>query len=187
MILATTNPAKYAGMESLLESSGIVFTSPPVKLLELQSLDFKEVAEYKALSLFKAIGKPVIVDDAGLLLDAYPDFPGAMTKSILQSVGIEGIKKLLEGKTRSASLVCNITLCQSRESMIHFQGILRGSIGDTDVPQGRLPLNSVFIPEGETYPLEILKQQCESYPDHRIIAFRQLSEYINNIRLSDAV
>lgn len=186
MRLATTNQAKYAGMESLLESSGIVFTPPPVKLLELQSLDLMEVGEYKAISLYDVIKQPVIVDDAGLLLDAYQNFPGAMTKSILKSIGIAGIQRLLEGKIRTAQLVCTITLCSSREDIVHFQGVLKGHIGNSSVIKGKLPLNSVFIPGGEEHPLESLKQQFPNYPDHRIIAFRKLADYLSNLSLTEA-
>ena len=46
----------------------------------------------------------VMVDDAGLILEAYPGFPGVISKRIFDQIGYRGLMKLLSGEPRQAWL-----------------------------------------------------------------------------------
>ena len=179
MILATTNPLKYAGLERMLARAGIRLMPPPVPLPEIQSLDFREAGEFKARTLFAAIESPVLVDDAGLVLDAYPGFPGPLTKSVLRALGIDGIRRSLHGQPSGAHMTCLITLCTEVGHVLFFQGTLAGTLCSGSLSPSALQLNTVFVPTGENQPLEDLKKADSEYPDHRVLAFRKLATHIH--------
>ena len=45
-------------------------------LVEIQSLDLKEIVKDKARQAFEIVGESVIVDDVGFFLEAWNGFPG---------------------------------------------------------------------------------------------------------------
>ena len=65
----------------------ISLRKPDFDLPELQGLDFDAVVAHKAKTAAEAMGRPCLVDDAGLLLDAYPGFPGPLTGVVVRALG----------------------------------------------------------------------------------------------------
>lgn len=179
MKLITSNRAKYAELNHMIQAANIELAHPPKPVLEVQSLDLSEVGRHKAETMYALIGGAVVVDDAALLLDAYPDFPGALTKLILQAIGITGIQLLLSGKSHAGTLVCMLSVCESPGIITQFSGILRGSISPSLPIQADLPLNGAFIPEGAVDCLAVLKQREIDFLDHRRHAMQQLVEWID--------
>ena len=70
--LVTSNPAKYAPFAADLERLRLTIQPPAQPLPELQSLNFIETLTAKAKAAAALFGRPVIVDDTGLALEAYP-------------------------------------------------------------------------------------------------------------------
>ncbi len=101
LTLLTANPAKYAPFASRLERWRIVLESPKQPLFELQSLDFGEALAAKARAAAAMCGRPVLVDDAGLVLEACRPFPGPLTSSVLSSLGPAGLAAARGGGFRS--------------------------------------------------------------------------------------
>ena len=75
----------------------------------------------------EALGMPCLVDDAGLLLDAYPGFPGPLTGCVVRSLGAAGIERLLAGATDRARMVCHIG-CWIGGQLWHWQGEVAGRL-----------------------------------------------------------
>lgn len=175
--LMTSNENKYANLRDLLEESGIRFVVGKFKIDEIQSTDALEVGKKKALAMFEVYKKPLIVDDAALYLCAYPNFPGTMTKAMLESIGLEGIGRLLSGLSHEAKLECVLTLCADGRNVKHFRGCLKGTLELERECTTALPLNSVFVPHGESVPLGELLNNRPDYVDHRRSAFAQVVEF----------
>lgn len=175
--LMTSNENKYANLRGLLEESGIRFVVGKLKIDEIQSTDALEVGKKKALAMFEVYKKPLIVDDAALYLCAYPNFPGTMTKAMLESIGLEGIGRLLSGLSHEAKLECVLTLCADGRNVKHFRGCLKGTLELERECTTALPLNSVFVPHGESVPLGELLNNKPDYVDHRRSAFAQVVEF----------
>ncbi len=79
--LVTSNPAKYAPFAADLERLRLTIQPPAQPLPELQSLNFIETLTAKAKAAAALFGRPVIVDDTGLVLEAYPSFPGTADRN----------------------------------------------------------------------------------------------------------
>jgi XTP/dITP diphosphohydrolase len=62
-----------------------------------------EIARGKAEFAYRALSRPLIVDDTGFFIDALGGFPGPCAAYVQDTIGNEGILKLMEGvEDRSA-------------------------------------------------------------------------------------
>ena len=144
--LVTSNLAKYALFQPILERLGVELVTPLQSCHEIQSDDWAEIVEEKARVAARSLGRPCIVDDAGLLLDAYPGFPGAYTKSTIRSLGSDGLMRLLNNQTPSGRLVAYLA-CSDGNECLHWKGSVQGSlIPSTFHGEGPGPLHEWFQP-----------------------------------------
>ena len=146
LTLATTNPAKYAPFQRELARLRIELQPPPEPLPELQSLSFAEALTAKAKAMAAVFGRPVLVDDAGLVLEAFKPFPGPLTSLVIQSLGAEGLGQLLSGGTGAASMECHLG-CWIRGQLRSWSGSLNGRIdASRKARDQRMPLSDLFVP-----------------------------------------
>jgi len=61
---------------------------------EIQSDDLGAVAAHKARAAYRHAREPVIVDDAGLFIDAFEGFPGPYSAYVEDTVGVERVWRL---------------------------------------------------------------------------------------------
>lgn len=108
IIFATTNVHKLKEASVILEPKGFTVLSGSADVVEIQSEDPIEVCEDKARKAYEQIGKPLIVDDAGLFVPRLKGFPGTMTSQVADTIGIEGFMKLCDDNepAQFSSVVC---------------------------------------------------------------------------------
>ena len=88
-----------------------------------------------------------MVEDAGFFIDQYHGFPGVYSAHVLQSLGLEGILKLMHGhKERGAEFQATIVL-QIESDRIVSQGSCRGLISEEIRGKGGFGYDPLFIPE----------------------------------------
>ncbi len=81
----------------------------------------QEVSRAKALQAFATLQRPLIVEDSGFVIDALKGFPGPFSKYVLETIGIQGILKLMEGeKNRKCGWVGTATYVDSAGSLHPF-------------------------------------------------------------------
>lgn len=158
-----------------------LFTSKPggddTYAVEIQSDDFREVAEYKSHTACQRLGEPVIVEDTGVRIDALNGFPGPYSKYVLLTIGLEGLLKLMEDvENRRVRYLSVVSYCSPNDGPIVFEGVQTGTLTttpkrDPDNPWKDALLNPIFVPDevsekrktlGEMDPHEITS--LESYP-----------------------
>ncbi|MCJ7561256.1 non-canonical purine NTP pyrophosphatase, partial [Candidatus Bathyarchaeota archaeon] len=76
VFFATNNINKFNEARSILSGQGIAVGMLRVKALEIQSDRLSEIAQASAIDAFKRCNLPIIVEDAGLFIDALKGFPG---------------------------------------------------------------------------------------------------------------
>lgn len=114
---------------------------------EIQSLDLEEVATEKAKAAYAILGTPVLVEDTALTFAALNGLPGPLVKWFLESIGNDGLTKLLLGyENRSATAETCFAVCD--ETGVHlFIGTCKGKVAE--FPKGAgYGWDPVFIPEG---------------------------------------
>jgi pyruvate kinase len=147
LYLLTTNPRKFAAFADLLAKLEISLRAPDFDLPELQDDDSLTVLERKARTACEALGVPCLVDDSGLLLDAYPGFPGPLTGVVLNHLGAAGLERLLAGTDARGRMVCRIACCVDG-TIWHWSGEVRGRVDPSrPVGSGPGPLTQWFVPD----------------------------------------
>jgi diadenosine tetraphosphate (Ap4A) HIT family hydrolase len=93
------------------------------------------------------LGEPCLVDDSGLLLEAYPGFPGPLTSGVCKLLGAAGLERLLAGTSDRARLVCHLG-CWVDGKLWRWQGEVTGRL-DPRRPTGPGPgpLTQWFVPD----------------------------------------
>ncbi|MGO8701507.1 MAG: non-canonical purine NTP pyrophosphatase [Limisphaerales bacterium] len=147
LTLVTSNPAKYAPFASEIKRLCLTLEPPPQPLPEIQSLNFSETLTAKARAAAAIFGRPVLIDDTGLVLEAYPSFPGPLTSTVLRSLGSVGLGRLLTGASARAVMECHLG-CWLNGSLRSWTGRVRGRIDlSPPHPNQRMPLTDLFVPD----------------------------------------
>ncbi|HEX2253553.1 MAG TPA: non-canonical purine NTP pyrophosphatase [Thermoanaerobaculia bacterium] len=85
-LFVTGSAAKRAEAERIL---GETVEVHPLDLPEIQSLDLLEVLRAKAEEAWRCLGRPLVVEESGLDLEALGGFPGPLVKWMLEAAGAE--------------------------------------------------------------------------------------------------
>ncbi len=128
--LITSNAGKAKTLQNFFVSLGrsdieIVPTNLNLNLIEPQADNFSEVSLFKARQAFEQLKEPVLVEDGGFAIEALKGFPGVYTKYINQTLGAEGIIKLMNGvENRNAKFVSTATYIDvnGQEHQFHRKG-----------------------------------------------------------------
>src|ERR1700722_5820860 len=143
LTLATSNPAKYAPFACDLERLRITPEPPAQALPEIQSLNFAETLTAKACAAAALFGRPVIVDDTGLVLEAYAPFPGPLTATVMRSLGSAGLRRLLTNTSDRAAMECHLG-CWLNGALRNWTGVVKGQIDLSRTPRDqRMPLSDL--------------------------------------------
>jgi non-canonical purine NTP pyrophosphatase (RdgB/HAM1 family) len=178
-LFVTSNPDKAREAAEIL---GVELRSIALDLPELQDLDVAQVAAAKAAAAREALGapdSPILVEDSGLVVEAWNGLPGALTKWFLASVGNEGILRMISGEEeRSARAVCAVAVAFADGSTRVFLGEVGGMIAPEPRGSGGFGWDPIFVPEGhsETYA-ELDSRKHED--SHRARALRAAREVLH--------
>ena len=150
-VFVTTNEHKRREAQAILgvELGAVALGGRDVP--EIQALDVAEVAAEKALRAYGALGAPdhpVLVEDSGLVVEAWNGLPGALTKWFISSVGNEGILRMLSGPDRSARAVCAVAVADADGRVRVFRGEVAGTLAPEPRGAGGFGWDPIFIPEG---------------------------------------
>jgi XTP/dITP diphosphohydrolase len=147
LTLVTSNAAKFRPFAAELDRFRIAIEPPSEPLPEIQSLSFIETLTAKARAAAAQFGRPVLVDDTGLILDAYAPFPGPLTSTVLRSLGVRGLRRLLAGTIARASMECHLG-CWVNGALRNWTGTVTGRI-DLSRPHRdkRMLLTDLFVPD----------------------------------------
>ena len=181
-IFVTTNEHKRREVQEIL---GVALESADLDLPEIQAIDPAEVATEKVRSAREALGDtdlPVLVEDSGLMVDAWDGFPGALTKWLMKSVGNEGLLRMLgPQEDRSASAVCVVALAEAIGPVRTFRGEVRGTLASEPRGEGGFGYDPVFIPGWSSMTYAEMGEG-KNADSHRARAFRSVREWLGGAR-----
>ena len=177
-IFVTSNEHKRREVQQIL---GVELESADLDLPEIQAIDPAEVAAEKARAARVVLGDkdlPVIVEDSGLMVDAWGGFPGAVTKWVMKSVGNEGLLRLLgPDEDRSSSAVCVVALAEADGKVHTFRGEVRGTVAESPRGAGGFGYDPVFVPEWSSMTYAEMGEG-KNEDSHRARAFRALRGWL---------
>lgn len=144
-LFATKNANKLREVNEIL---GRNIEQIAVELYEPQGLDVAEVIREKAEDAFRKTGKFVLVEDTALEFRAWNGLPGALIKWFLETVGNEGLLRMLVGvENRRAVAKTAVGFFDGNKAHV-FVGEIEGMIPETIRGSGGFGWDSIFIPDG---------------------------------------
>ena len=150
IVFVTHNKGKIASAQRQLE--GVNFRIFEYDLEEPRSDDIKYISKYKVMEAYKLVNKPCISLDAGFWIDALNGFPRAFVNFALDTIGINGILKLME---KEENRKCKFTECLSyydgkeiHQFMGKHEGTLSEKILGNDTDKKWSDLWYIYIPSG---------------------------------------
>ena len=144
----TGNKFKVQVAKEHLEKFGIEIESQKIELPELQADTIEEVAISKAKYAANALNKPIMINDSGLIIPALNDFPGPMSKYFEQTIGEDGILKLMvDIEDRKAYFKEVISYCEPKEEPILFTSITNWSIAKEKKGEYGWGSDQIFVVE----------------------------------------
>src|SRR5574344_1818132 len=93
----TGNWAKIDSAKKALKPLGYEVDNIKIETPEIQADDVTEVAKYSARWSSNELNRPVLVNDTGLFVKSLKGFPGVYTHHAEDTIGIDGLLKLMEG------------------------------------------------------------------------------------------
>ncbi len=170
----TGNPDKLREAQEIL---GIELEGAQLPgLHEIQTYDVATIIEDKARQAYELLRCPVLVEDSGLIFDAWNGLPGALVKWFEQSVGCEGMLKMLEGfDNRSAVALCMVAVYDGTDLRIG-KGEVMGTVSDRLRGDQGFGWDVLFIPEGRDRTYAEMSAEEKNAISHRRRAFESLKQ-----------
>jgi len=170
-VLVTGNPGKLAEARRL---AGMDLEAVEVDLPEIQSLDLEAVLRAKAEEAWRRVGRPLVVEEAGLGLAALHGFPGPLVKWMLDAVGAAGIAHVAAALGNTAAVARCALLWTDGASAVLGYGETAGRL--VLPPRGGhgFGWDPVFLPDGETRTFGELAGAGKDAISHRGRAWRAL-------------
>ena len=181
--IATGNMHKVEELNQVLASCGYRVVPASIPKIEIQSNRLEEVAVVAASTAYTLHGKPVVVEDAGLFVEALNGFPGPYSSYVYRTIGVEGLLRLMEGiSSRRAYFYSVIALAHSGGVEV-YTGRVDGVIASRPRGSGGFGFDPVFIPNGSEKTFAEMSVEEKNAFSHRARAARKLCERLRETPL----
>lgn len=180
----TGNQGKVDEMRALLDPLGITVVPDDRGYPEIQHEELAGVSEAGAgYLLATGVEAPFLLEDAGLFVAALKGFPGVYSSYALQTIGTQGILRLLrdtELENRSAAFRADLCYVDAAGAPHHFEGTVKGRIAEAAAGEGGFGFDPIFTPEGETRTFAQLSSDEKNQISHRARAGRSFLAWLEN-------
>ncbi len=181
IFFATGNFHKFDEARRVLSEYGIASAMLRVKALEIQSDNLEEIAKASVLDAFNRCHLPVIVEDAGLFVDALKGFPGPYGAYVYKTISNPGLLKLMKNvKDRKATFRSVIAYYDGQFVPVCFEGEAVGRISHDEI-WGNLKtgfgFDPIFQPVGTMKTFAEMAIEEKNGYSHRANAVRKFAEW----------
>jgi len=183
--LVTGNLNKFHEARLVFTEYKIATAMLNIDAVEIQDDKLENIAKASALDAVKKTKTPIIVEDAGLFIEALNGFPGPYSSYVYQTVGTRGILKLMGKESQREAYFLSVVAFSSpkRPKPTCFQGKVEGRITYEEKGKKGFGFDPIFEPfdaHGKTFA-EMTTEQKNEY-SHRAQALRKFADwYSRNI------
>ena len=187
VFLATNNINKFNEARRVLVEYKIGVGMLRVKTAEIQSTNLRDIAQTSAQDAFRRCRLPVIVEDAGLFIEALRGFPGPYAAYVYKTINNKGLLKLMESvDDRKAKFQSTIAYCDSYSGApVCFKGEAAGKI-TTEERRGNgksgFGFDPIFKPSGSEKTFAEMTIEEKNGFSHRAKAFCKFAEWYKKLR-----
>ena len=175
----TSNIHKFQEARRVLSEYKVATAKLRVEAVEIQDDSLENIAKASVLDAVKNCGLPVFVEDAGLFVEALLGFPGPYSRYVYDTVGVDGILKLMKNvANRGAYFVSVVAFGSPEEQPVCFVGKVEGKLSLQERGTAGFGYDPIFVPlegDGGTFA-EMTTAQKNMY-SHRAGALRKFAEW----------
>jgi len=187
IFFATGNFNKFNEARMVLGERGIAAGMLRVKTVEIQSDNLAEIAKTSVIEAFKLCHLPIIVEDAGLFVDALKGFPGPYAAYVYKTISNPGLLKLMEGKeNRNATFRSAIAYYDGMSSPMCFDGEALGGIACDErwgSSKAGFGFDPIFLPWGSKKTFAEMDIEEKNRFSHRANAIRKFAEWYKKTQM----
>lgn len=176
----TGNWAKIMNAKEILEPLGIEVDNEKIETEEIQANSVEEIAMHSAKYASEKLKCDVLKNDSGLFVEILNGFPGPYTHYVDDTLGEDGLLKLLEGKeNRNACFIEAFSYCEYGSEPVVFKSITKGTIAKEKSGVYGWSWDYIFIPDG-------YNKTMANYPDEERFklwntdAYYELADYLKS-------
>lgn len=178
IVYVTGNKGKVELINMIYKDMDVKIVQEDMETPEIQHFDCKEVAKFSAEFAANFLGKPVIKNDSGLVIESLNGFPGAFAKYAEESLGSDGFIKLLEGvQDRKCYWVEALAYAEPNHEAVVFESRSYGVIAESPRGVRGYPYDKIFIPDGDTRTFAEMTEE-EQLKTFDTKAYMELLKYL---------
>ena len=193
VIIATKNPGKAKEFEHIFSSRGITVRTlldyPEIPDVEETGTTFEENATLKAEAVSKALGKMVIGDDSGLIVDALEGRPGIYSARYAgepknDQNNTDKVLSELEGipeEKRTARFYCALAVAVPGKETKTVSGTCEGRILEERKGTNGFGYDPVFYVPEKGLAMAQLSSEEKNKISHRANALKKLDVVLDSI------
>ncbi|CAM3659514.1 RdgB/HAM1 family non-canonical purine NTP pyrophosphatase [Erysipelothrix urinaevulpis] len=186
VIVASHNEGKIKEFHSILEPLGFEVLKASdfnvdVSMIEETGTTFAENALIKAKAVYEIIKLPVVSDDSGLNLDAFPELLGVYSARFMENEPYHiKNKTILKKYETESNRKANFESCVVYyDGHAHsFSGIVEGEIVDKIKGEGGFGYDPIFKPSGYSQTFGEMSVIDKDKISHRARALNKFVEFI---------
>ncbi len=187
IVFVTSNKGKLASAQKKLKD--IKLKSVEYDFDEPRSDDVKVIAKSKVKAAYNVVKKPCIALDAGFFIEELNGFPRAYVNFALDTLGIDGILKLMENVENRKCAFKECLAYFDGENLLTFDGNIEGTLSKEPLGLDRdkkwSDLWYIFIPYGYDLTLaEMSDEQRNNRKEssHNINAIDEFNKYYYKVK-----
>jgi len=186
VFFATNNINKFNEARKVLSKYGIATGMLRAKSLEIQSDSLDEIARASVADAFERCHLPIIVEDAGLFIEALNGFPGPYAAYVYKTIGNKGLLKLLRDvENRKANFQSVIAYLSAKiEKPMCFDGEVAGEIVQEERRKDResgFGFDPIFEPVNSNKTFAEMNTSGKNKYSHRAKALRKFAAWYGKL------
>jgi XTP/dITP diphosphohydrolase len=177
------------GNDHKIEEARSVFSQHNIEIkklegyekLEIQDPNLENIAKTALALIIPSTKKLVMVEDSGLFIHPLYGFPGPYSSFVFETLGIEGVLKLLDGaKSRKAEFRSSVSFGTDGKILATFSSVTEGTI--TTEPKGTsgFGFDPIFVPMWTSKTFAQMEIKEKNVYSHRAKAFTKLALWYLN-------
>ena len=179
----TSNYHKLMEARKILGGYGIEVEPIKGEKVEIQSPSLIEVVKFAAEYIKdKILQRPLLIEDSGLFIEALRGFPGPFSHYVYDTIGLEGVLKLLKDvENRKAHFEAAVAcLCTDDRAEVST-GRVYGKIAHMPKGTKGFGFDPIFVPEGYDRTFAELGDEVKNKISHRAKALRAIALRITEL------
>jgi XTP/dITP diphosphohydrolase len=150
-----------------------------IDAVEIQDDDIENVAKASALDAVRKSRLPIVVEDAGLFIEALSSFPGPYSSFVYRTIGNDGVLKLMRNVANRGARFRSVVAFSSpkQDASLSFTCEVRGEIVKRKRGTGGFGFDPIFKPSSSQKTFAEMTVDEKNKHSHRALAFRRFAEW----------